>query len=81
MNDISKPERVTQRRVIALFRDELKYDYLGDWSDRDNNRQIEDGLLSTWLARRDFCPAQIAVSLHRVHNEADNHTLTLYENN
>ena len=29
MNGIGKPERVTQNRVIALFRDELHYRYLG----------------------------------------------------
>lgn len=81
MDDISKPERVTQRRVIALFRDELKYDYLGDWSDRANNRNIEDDLLTAWLARRGSSPTQIAVALHKLHTEADNPTCTLYENN
>jgi type I restriction enzyme R subunit len=81
MDDISKPERVTQRRVIALFRDELKYDYLGDWSDRQGNRNIEEGLLTAWLARRSYSPAQIAVALHKLHTEADNPTRTLYENN
>jgi type I restriction enzyme R subunit len=30
MSDISKPERVTQNRVVAMFRDELGYDYLRD---------------------------------------------------
>jgi len=30
MSDIGKPERATQNRVIALFRDELSYHYLGD---------------------------------------------------
>ncbi len=81
MNDISKPERVTQNRVMALFRDELKYHGLGDWSDRDNNRQIEDGLLSDWLTRRGCSPAQIGVALHKLHTEADNPSRTLYENN
>ena len=28
MSTIGKPERVTQNRVIALFRDELDYKYL-----------------------------------------------------
>jgi len=30
--DVGKPERETQRRVIALFRDELGYRFLGDWA-------------------------------------------------
>jgi type I restriction enzyme, R subunit len=32
MNDIGQPERATQDRVITLFRDELRYRYLGDWT-------------------------------------------------
>ena len=28
MNNIGKPERATQDRIIALFHDELDYDYL-----------------------------------------------------
>lgn len=80
-DDIGKPERVTQRRVIALFRDELGYDVLGDWSDRADNRQVEDGLLTDWLTRRGHNPAQISIALHKLHTEADNPTRTLYENN
>jgi hypothetical protein len=29
-----QPERATQNRVIALFRKELGYRYLGDWTDQ-----------------------------------------------
>ena len=45
MSRIGKSERMTQKRVVALFRDELKYRYLGDWSDRDNSN-IDEKLLS-----------------------------------
>ncbi|HWU78096.1 MAG TPA: HsdR family type I site-specific deoxyribonuclease [Rhodanobacter sp.] len=81
MSDISKSERVTQNRVVALFRDELGYDYLGDWSDRANNRQVEDKLLTDWLTRRGHSQAQIAIALHKLHAEADHATRTLDENN
>ncbi len=46
MSNIGKPERETQNRVITLFRDELGYRYIGDWTDRDANSNIEEDLLS-----------------------------------
>lgn len=41
MSSINKPERATQNRVIQLFTDTLKYDYLGDWSDRAGNHSLK----------------------------------------
>ena len=73
MSDIGKPERATQNRVAALFRDELKYRYLGDWTDRDGNSNIEEGLLSTWLTKNKYTPEQISVVLHKLRTEADNY--------
>jgi type I restriction enzyme R subunit len=81
VSDIGKPERTTQDRVIALFRDELGYRYLGDWTDRDVNNNIEDGLLSAWLTKGGYTPAQIGVALHKLRTEAGNHSRTLYGNN
>ena len=51
---IGQSERATQNRVIALFRDELAYRYLGDWTDRDGNSNIEEGLLTDYLTRRGY---------------------------
>ena len=56
MSDIGQPERATQNRVIALFRDELGYRYLGDWTDRDGNSNIEEELLIGYLADRAATP-------------------------
>jgi hypothetical protein len=61
---MSLGERATQNRVIALFRDELGYRYLGDWTDRDGNSNVEEGLLAAWLTGRGYSQAQIAVALH-----------------
>jgi len=81
MNDIGQPERATQNRVIALFCAELGYRYLGDWSDRDGNSNIEEELLSAWLTRSGYPPAQISAALYRLRTEADNHSRSLYDNN
>ena len=36
-DSVNKPERATQDRVLALFRDELGYRSLGDWTHRASN--------------------------------------------
>ena len=41
MTAVGELERQTQRRVIRHFRDQLGYRYLGDWHERDGNRNIE----------------------------------------
>lgn len=46
MSFVGQPERATQNRVVALFRHELGYRYLGDWCGRDGNSNVEEGLLS-----------------------------------
>ncbi len=81
MNNIGTPERATQNRIIALFRDELHYQYLGDWTDRENNSNVEEELLTTYLARRGYASAQISQAIYRLRTEADNPTRNLYENN
>ena len=79
--NIGQPEQVTQNRVISLFRDELHYRYLGDWTDRPNNSNIEADLLSAYLNKRGYTLAQISRALDRLRSEADNPSRSLYDNN
>ena len=81
MSTIGQPERETQNRVIALFRDELHYRYLGDWTDRDGNSNIEEGLLTAYLTKSGYSPAQISRAIYVLRTEADNHNRSLYGNN
>lgn len=81
MNVIGKPERATQRRLISLFRDELGYRYLGDWSDRDENSNIEEALLSDYLHRTGYGAAQISAAIRKLTIEANNTSRSLYDNN
>lgn len=59
----------------------MHYRYLGDWTDRDNNSNIEEGLLTAFLAKSGYTAAQISVALHKLRTEADNHSRGLYRNN
>ena len=81
ISNIGKPERATQNRVIALFHDELKYRFLGEWSDRPDNSNIEEGLLSGYLIQAGYSREQINRTLHLLRIEADNPSRSLYDNN
>ena len=71
MSGPGQPERATQRRVIALFREEPGYRFLGDWSDRAGNSNIETGLLSEHLLSRGYTSARIARAIDLLKREDD----------
>lgn len=81
MSDVGKAERITQNRIIALFRDELEYRYLGDRSDRPDNSNIEEKELSAYLQEQGYAAQQISRALHILRTEASNHSRTPYGNN
>ncbi|HBN5387271.1 TPA: HsdR family type I site-specific deoxyribonuclease [Citrobacter freundii] len=51
MNNVGQRERITQKRVIQLFTEHLGYRYLGNWHKREDNRNIEPGLVTAWLTK------------------------------
>jgi type I restriction enzyme R subunit len=81
MRAIGKPERATQRRLISLFCDELGYRYLGDWSDRDGNSNVEEAVLTDYLRRAGYGEAQISAAIRKLVIEASNTGRSLYNNN
>ena len=70
MTAIGDLEFRPQRRVIALFRERLGYEYLGDWRDREGSRNIERGFLEPFLARQGQSPVLIAKVLREFEKAA-----------
>jgi type I restriction enzyme R subunit len=82
MNGIGKPERITQDRVIQLFRETLGYDYLGNWEEREGNSNIESGLLRKFLREKQGCDeALVARALHVLTKAAGDTSKSIYDRN
>jgi len=71
-------ERKTQNRVIALFRDRLKYDYLGNWEERENNSNIEEEYLQGFLVRSGYNPKIIDKAINKFKRIANDQSKSLY---
>ena len=41
MSQVGQIERITQNRVVKLFKEQLGYTYLGNWEFRQNNSNID----------------------------------------
>tara|TARA_R110000787_G_scaffold98207_2_gene202128 strand:- start:782 stop:3883 length:3102 start_codon:yes stop_codon:yes gene_type:complete len=70
MSDVGQRERMTQQRIVSLFTNELGWNYLGDWHDRTNNRNIEIELLKTWLGSRRISENLITKALRQLDRAA-----------
>jgi len=70
MTPVGEKEIETQRRVVALFRDGLGYRYLGDWRDRDGNRNVESRILASFLKRGGHTANVIAKAIAKLDQAA-----------
>ena len=81
MNRLSKPEIITQKRLIDLFTSQMGYEYLGDWRDRENNINIEEVLLAHNLNSRKCSQAQISRAIELLKRAATDNSKSLYQRN
>lgn len=82
MNEIDQIERVTQNRVVGLFRDQLHYGYLGNWEKRPNNSNIEEAPLRNFLkVKQGYSDELIERALHEFLRVAGDQVRNLYDIN
>jgi type I restriction enzyme R subunit len=82
MSTVGQREKRTQKRVVMLFRERLGYDYLGDWTDRAGNRNIEEEYLRTFLRdKQGYDEPLISRALYLLDKTAGDTSQHLYDRN
>lgn len=78
---VGQIEKKTQARIIALFRNQMGYEYLGNWIDREGNSNIEEEWLRPFLKSGDHNEALIARALFELRKVATDQSRSLYDVN
>jgi type I restriction enzyme R subunit len=81
MSAVGQIEKKTQARLVALLRDRLEYDYLGNWIGRADNRNIEPAYLRAWLLKRGVAEVLVNRALHELERVAGDTSKSLYDRN
>lgn len=83
MSEVGDKERITQNRVVKLFKERLGYEYLGDWEERPNNSNIEEALVRKYLSesKKKYSAVLINKALDKLRIAANNYNESLYSNN
>lgn len=71
MRRVGERERVTQNRVVKLFRDKLKYIYLGNLHDQENSN-IDEGRLKEYLSSQGYSKELIRRAINSLVDAAKN---------
>lgn len=78
---IGQPERHTQNRIVKLFKEQLHYDYLGNWEERTGNSNIEETYLRAFLQKQGYNDVLINRAIDKLRTTANNYNESLYTNN
>ena len=78
---ISQKESATQARVTHLFTESLGYTYLGRWSDRPDNRNIEPALLRAFLLAQGVDTALADRAIFQLEQTANDRVQRLHDRN
>ncbi|BCL81429.1 restriction endonuclease [Ktedonobacteria bacterium brp13] len=82
MSTVGQPERSTQDRVLALFVQQLGYRPLGNWQYRQNNSNVEEAILRTFLKEQQgYSDTLITKALYEFNKVVGNQVRSLYDIN
>lgn len=63
MSKVGQIERATQNRIVQLFKEQLKYRYLGNLEKEEENSNVDETLLKAHLAKKGYSTTLISKAL------------------
>ena len=78
---IGKSERISQNRIVQLFQDKLKYQYLGDWQEETRVQPIEEPILKKHLLAKGYSEILAQKAVDEAVKTAKNLSNGLYDAN
>src|SRR6056297_3311872 len=81
MSEVGQLERKTQERIKKLFIDVLDYTYLGDWTDRTVNSNVEKELLEKYLKKQNYSEQLIKKAVEEISNLGKENSRSIYDVN
>ncbi len=81
MSTVGERERQTQKRVIGWLTESLGYEYLGNWIDRESNRNVEPDLLWSFLKKSGYDDDLAARALDAIEKASSDMSKSLYDRN
>lgn len=77
---INPIERITQNRIIQVFKD-LGYTYYGNWEKREHNANVETTLLTAFLKKQGYADQLLEKAVQEIYNLASTHSGNIYTRN
>lgn len=77
---VGQIERKTQERIVGLFKAKLQYDYLGNWEENEDNKNIERKYLEAHLKGK-YSEDLVSKALFALEKTNDDTTKSLYDSN
>ena len=81
MNNIGQIERLSQNRIVNLFREQLGYTYYGYWEEREKNSNIEESYLGNYLLKQGYSLTVFSKAIYEFKQVADSFSDDLYLKN
>jgi type I restriction enzyme R subunit len=63
MSKVGQIERATQNRIVALYKQQLKYRYLGNLEKEEENSNVDESLLTIHLTKKGYSASLISKAL------------------